>query len=141
MKEFWQRVERFGPYLGLLLLLTAVIMVYQSSVRFGAVWDDPVWYGHALGKTWWQTILPSREPQFQYFRPLTMLYVWLFVRPDGSVAIEMLHVLQLVYHFLNILLVWLLARRLGLRTSTAVSVAALFALYPFSYQAVAWAAP
>lgn len=126
-------------YVALTAVLLATVLVYAASLAFGFIWDDPLWFGHALGKAWWQTLLPNAD--FQFYRPLTMLYFWLFMRPDGTFAIEAAHGFQLAFHLLNVALAFAISRRLGLGRGAAVAVAALFAFYPMAYQAVAWAAP
>lgn len=123
----------------LILLLWAVLGVYVPSLSFGFIWDDPVWYGHVVGRAWWQTLLPN--PDFQFYRPLTMLTMWAFRGPDGTFAVASLHGSQIGLHLLNVVLVYAISRRLTLPVGTAVTVAALFAFHPFLYQAVAWAAP
>ncbi len=126
-------------YLALTAVLLATVLVYASSLAFGFIWDDPLWFGHALGKAWWQTLLPNAD--FQFYRPLTMLYFWLFRRADGTFAIEAAHGVQIGFHLLNVALAFAISRRLGLGRGVAGAVAALFAFYPMAYQAVAWAAP
>src|SRR5262245_14202356 len=80
-------------YLLLMAVLLATLLLYLSSIMFAFIWDDPLWFGHALGKTWWQTVLPN--PDFQFYRPLTMLYFWLFRRANGTFAIEAAHGFQI----------------------------------------------
>lgn len=133
-----QRRQWTAPLaLGVLLLLT--LWLYRTAVFFDFFWDDPIWYGHAVGKSWWQTILPTTE--FQFYRPLSTLYVWLFMQTDGTFATESLHRFQIGYHLVSIVLAYAIGRRLALRQDASIAIAALFAFYPFSYQAVAWAAP
>ncbi len=141
MSEFLKQVVRrkWGPYLILLVILAGTAVFYGPSIHFGAIWDDPVWYGHAVGKTWLQTLLPSTD--FQFYRPLTMLYVWLFLQPDGSFALVWQHLLQIGFHLLNVILAYAIAYRLGLSRWASLAVSLLLAFYPFAYQAVAWAAP
>ncbi len=133
------RGGKLRPFLALLLIIGGTAVFYLPAIRYGFIWDDPVWYGHALGKAWRQTLLPTTD--FQFYRPLSTWYVWLFLRPDGTFAIELLHGLQIGWHLLNIALAFAVSRRLGLRRWAAVTAALLFAVYPFLYQAVAWAAP
>jgi hypothetical protein len=141
MSEFLKQMVRrkWGPYLILLVILAGTAVFYAPSIHFGAIWDDPVWYGHAVGKTWLQTLPPITD--FQFYRPLTMLYVWLFSRPDGSFALVWQHWLQIGFHLLNVILAFAIASRLGLSRWAGVAVSLLLAFYPFAYQAVAWAAP
>ena len=131
--------RKWGPYLALLLIVVGTAVFYAPAVNYGIFWDDPVWYGHALGKTWWQTLLPSTD--FQFYRPLSSFYVWLFLRPDGAFAFEWLHRLQIGYHLANTVLAYAIGRRLGMSRWAAVAASGLLAAYPFLYQAVAWAAP
>lgn len=138
MKASEQKQSRW-VFLALTAVLLATALVYAASLAFAFIWDDPLWFGHALGKAWWQTLLPNAD--FQFYRPLTMLYFWLFRRPDGTFAIAAAHGWQLAFHLLNVALAFALSRRLGLGRGVAVAVAALFAFYPMAYQAVAWAAP
>lgn len=138
MKASEQRQSRW-VFLALTAVLLATVLVYAASLAFGFIWDDPLWFGHALGKAWWQTLLPNAD--FQFYRPLTMLYFWLFRRDDGTFAIAAAHGFQIGFHLLNVALAFALSRRLGLGRGVAAAVAALFAFYPMAYQAVAWAAP
>ncbi|MCP4358694.1 MAG: hypothetical protein GY796_11805 [Chloroflexi bacterium] len=131
--------QHWRPLLALGLLLMLTLWLYHTAVTYGFFWDDPVWYGHAIGKTWWQTLLPTTD--FQFYRPFSTLYVWLFLQAEGTFAAEWLHRFQIGYHLAAIVLAYGIGRRLALGWGTAVAVTALFALYPFSYQAVAWAAP
>jgi hypothetical protein len=120
-------------------LLLIVAWFYAPALNFGFIWDDPVWYGHALGKTWWQALWPTAD--FQFYRPVSMLYVQLFRRPDGTFTAAPLHWAQIGWHLLNVALAYAISRRLGLERGAAITVATLVALNPFAYQAVAWAAP
>ncbi len=138
MKTSEQRQDRW-VFLALTAVLWATALVYAASLAFAFIWDDPLWFGHALGKAWWQTLLPNAD--FQFYRPLTMLYFWLFRRANGTFAIETAHGFQLGFHLLNVALAFAIGRRLGLGRGVAVAAAALFAFYPMAYQAVAWAAP
>ncbi len=134
-----KQVGKWSGSLALIILLWATLFLYAPAIHFGFIWDDPIWFGHAWGTSWWETLLPN--PDFQFYRPLTMLYFWLFMRPDGTFAAELLHWVQIGWHLLNVCLAYALGRRLGLGTWVAVAMAALLALLPLAYQAVAWAAP
>ena len=134
-----RRGRRMSSLLAMCLLIGAATAVFMPTLDAGFMWDDPVWFGRVVSKSWWQTLQPI--PAFQFYRPATMLYIWLFQRPGGVFAIEMLHGAQIGWHSLNIALTFVVARRLGLSRWGSVAAAALFAFNPLSYQAVAWAAP
>jgi hypothetical protein len=80
-------------------------------------------------------------PDYHFYRPALVLYNRLFLGPDDTLAVPLLHAAQIGFHLLNVALAYALSRRLGLGGWTPVAVAGLVAWYPFSYQAVAWAAP
>lgn len=121
----------------LILLLTTAL--YAPALNFGFWWDDPVWYSHMPGRAWWELLLPV--PEFQYYRPGSMLYVSLFLRDDGTYAAPLLHWAQIGWHLLNGALLLAIARRLRLNRWAAGIALLLFLLHPFLYQAAAWAAP
>lgn len=127
------------PRLVLLLLFLGLIWFYTPTLGFGFIWDDPEWFGRVVGQSWLALIKPTAD--FQFYRPGTMLYNRLFLQADGTFAAPLMHGIQVGWHILNTALLYALAQRLGLRRWMAVAVAGLFALHPFSYQAVAWAAP
>jgi hypothetical protein len=130
---------RWAVRLAFLALLLLTLWHYQASLHFGFWWDDPVWYSHMRGRTWWELLRPT--PEFQYYRPGTMLYVSFFLRDDGTYDAFALHWLQIGWHLLQVALSFAIARLLKLRPFPAFFVALLVALFPFSYQATAWAAP
>lgn len=130
---------RWAIRLALLALLLATVRHYQSALHFGFWWDDPVWYSHMPGRSWWQLLLPI--PEFQYYRPGSMLYVSFFLRDNGTFDVFLLHWLQIGWHLLQVALSFAIVRLLRLGRWPAIFVALLVALFPFSYQATAWAAP
>ncbi|MEM7330897.1 MAG: hypothetical protein AAF490_02310 [Chloroflexota bacterium] len=125
--------------LALVGLILLTLWLYAPAIHFGFWWDDPVWYSHMIGKLWWQQLLP--EPDFQYFRPGSMFYVSRFLNDNGTYAAVALHWMQIGWHLLQVALSYAISRRLKLDAWTAVFVATIVALFPFSYQATAWAAP
>ena len=128
-----------NPQSVMLALLLVTAWLYGHALGFGLIWDDPLWYGRVVGKPVEELIRPM--PDYQFYRPATMLYNHFFVSPDNTLAPPLLHAAQIGWHLLNVALVYALSRRLGLDGWTAVAVAGLAAWYPFSHQAVAWAAP
>ncbi|MBE2198124.1 MAG: hypothetical protein IAE79_05900 [Anaerolinea sp.] len=136
MKQVNARLHAL-PYL--LLLLIGVAWFYAPTLHFGFIWDDPQWFGRVIGKSWLELV--QATPDFQFYRPGTMLYNRLFLRRDGVFAVLALHAAQIGWHLLNTALFYAISRRLGLTRWRAWAAAALFATYPFAYQAVSWAAP
>jgi hypothetical protein len=134
-----QHRPRLLAALGLLALLAAVLWIYLPAVNFGFIWDDPLWYGRVVDAPLGDLIRPM--PDYQFYRPVLVLYNRLFVQPDHTLAIGALHALQIGWHVLQVILLFFLASRLGLPGWPALAAAGLVAFYPFSYQAVAWAAP
>jgi hypothetical protein len=126
------------PFLGILLLLLFTAWLYVPSLGFGFIWDDPVWLGRLVGRPLWKLLTPL--PDYQFYRPGTLLYHRLFLGPTGTFDAPLMHAAQIAFHLINISLTYALSRRLGLTKWTSTATAALMALYPFSHQAVAWAA-
>ncbi|MBN1921188.1 MAG: hypothetical protein JW892_08095 [Anaerolineae bacterium] len=123
-------------WVGLLLLTTAL---YAPALRFGFIWDDPVWFGRVVGKSLGELIAPL--PEYHFYRPGTLLINRLFMRTGGVFDALPLHAFQIAIHLLNVALVARLCRALRLGHMLARGTALLFALYPLAHQAVAWAAP
>ncbi len=113
--------------------------VYGQSLGYGFIWDDPLWYGHVSGRSLVEVLGPQLD--FQFYRPGIMLVNWLLARPDGTFSAPLLHGFQLAMHLLTIALLYALFRRLGLARGPAQAGVALFALFPLSHQAIAWAGP
>ncbi len=120
-----------------LLWLTAAL--YAPSLRYGFIWDDPIWFQRVVGKSWWQLIAPM--PDNQFYRPGTVLIIRLFARPDGTFPIVAMHAFQIGLHLLNVVLLYRLLRLLRADERMAAMATAFFALFPMGAQAVLWAAP
>ncbi|MCP4539325.1 MAG: hypothetical protein GY832_19490 [Chloroflexi bacterium] len=125
--------------IAILLLLLVTTWLYAHALDFGFIWDDPLWYGRVVGKPLRELVRPM--PNYHFYRPTLVLYNRLFLQPNGSLSAPLLHAAQIGWHLLNIVLAYTLSRRLRLSKWVAVAVSGLIACYPFSYQAVAWAAP
>jgi hypothetical protein len=120
-----------------LLLITA--WIYVPALEFGFIWDDPPDYNRVANKSLSDLVGPT--PNHPYYRPGTMLYRRLFLKPRETFYPPVIHAAQIGWHALNIALIFALCRRLGSTWWVSLAVAALTALHPFSHQAVAWAAP
>lgn len=126
-------------WVGVPAFLLLTLALYIPAIHFGFWWDDPTWFSHVIGRSWFELILPSS--QFQFYRPGTFLYNRLFLQADGTFFPPFLHLAQIGWHLLNISLLYAIARGLGTKPVVATVAAGLLALYPFAHQAVAWAAP
>lgn len=120
-------------------LAALVLLLYAPSIDFGLIWDDPSWYAQGEGRTLWQ--LFSSLDTYQFYRPVA---IWLnrqLVAPSGLVAVQTAHLIQVLAHLLTALAVAPLLRAFKFERRHAQLAALIFALYPLSYQAVAWQAP
>jgi hypothetical protein len=121
------------------LLLALTLVIYWPSIGYGLIWDDPIWYGQPRGKTVLE--LMSALPTYQFFRPFSLLLNQQFLRPNGVVDAASAHLVQVAAHLAAVLLVAPALGALGIRGWSARLSALAFALWPMSFQAVAWAAP
>jgi tetratricopeptide (TPR) repeat protein len=118
-----------------LVLLT--LTAYGPVLRAGFIWDDD---SHVttnatltslsgLGRIW---LDPSATPQYY---PLVHTTFWLEYHLWGLDPLGY-HIVNLLLHVGNALLLWRLLRRLGV--PGALMAAALFALHPVQVESVAW---
>lgn len=121
------------------LLAVAVLALYLPSLRYGLIWDDPLWYRQGAGQSLWQ--LFTALPTYQFYRPLA---IWLnrqFVSPEGLIHAQALHALQIGAHLVSTLLCVPALQAAGLAHWPARLGGLFFALFPMGFQAVAWQAP
>ena len=121
--------------LGLILLAVAL---YGASLRYPFFWDDPVELGRAQARSIVTLFTASRD--YLYYRPLTFTLWKAIGALQGRFDPFTFHLIQVVTHALNGVLTFALARRLFRQRAVAAVAAALFVLYPLSYQAVTWVA-
>jgi len=132
LHDLWKRGWLKG-----LLLVAAVIFVYQPAWHAGFIWDDNVYVTNnqlltaadGLKRIWFSLDSPS-----QYF-PLTYTMLRLErmlwrLNPAGY------HWVNILLHAVNALLVWRLLKRLAV--PGAWLAAAIFALHPVQVESVAW---
>ena len=119
----------------------AAIVVYARSLSGGFIWDDPLVLQQLRAIQSLRDLLipPSVIPRF-YFRPLIFVS-YLFDRALGGEAPFWFHVSVLVFHAANVVLAFVLAKRLftGERM-IAAGGALLFAVFPTHVESVAWMA-
>jgi hypothetical protein len=122
---------------GALVIIVACFVAYSPAIRAGFIWDDDAYVTQnplltapdGLYRIWFSTDAPS-----QYF-PLTYTTFWLEHKfwdfnPMGF------HVVNIMVHIANALLLWLILRRLLI--PGAWFAAAVFALHPVNVESVAW---
>lgn len=120
-----------------LLPVGLALFLYREALSLTFYWDDPG--GHLL---WIErrsalSILTSAEG-IAFYRPLPLL-LWKALRSvSGGYDPVAFHLLSVLTHGVNVLLVWLVALRLSRRQFFAAMAATLFAAFPYSYEAVAY---
>lgn len=120
------------------VLLSAVLVAYVPAYRGGYIWDDldhhlPVTQRDrtvaGLARYWFE---PGATPQYY---PLTHTAFWLESQLWGLAPLGY-HVVNVVLHALNGVLLFVLLRRLGLPFPFVAAL--LFALHPVHVESVAW---
>lgn len=118
-----------------LLVGLAAVWLYWPTLRLPLLYDDLLHIRIAgdldLASVW----LPTKA--FGFYRPLTFLPMLLIERLFGHYPPHLLHGINVVQHALNAVLLTWLSWRLWRRIHWALAAGLLFALFPFSYQAVA----
>jgi tetratricopeptide (TPR) repeat protein len=126
-----------GEWLLGLLLAIATILVYQQAWRAGYVWDDDIYVTgnqlltapDGLKRIWFSFDSPSQYFPLVYTTFRFEHALW-GLNPTGY------HVVNILLHAANALLVWRLLRIL--RVPGAWLAAAIFALHPVHVESVAW---
>jgi hypothetical protein len=132
-------MSRFhSSQIAILVVLLITVWIYAPALGFGFIWDDPIWLGRLIDKPLGTLI--AATPDYQFYRPGTLIYHRLFLSSNGTFAAPPMHAAQIGFHLLNVALIYALIRRFGFGEWTAWATGTLVALYPFSHQAVAWAA-
>jgi protein O-mannosyl-transferase len=119
---------------GLMLL---VLVAYVPATRCGFIWDDDYYVTNnetlrttgGLKAIWGE---PGKTPQYY---PLAFTSFWAEFRGWGLKPAGY-HVVNILLHGGNAVLLWLVLRRLGI--PGAWFAAALFALHPVQVESVAW---
>jgi tetratricopeptide (TPR) repeat protein len=128
----WLRYAAAGLALGAL-----IILAYRPAWSGGFIWDDDYYISNnpllvlpdGLKRIWFSLDAPS-----QYF-PLTYT-ILRFERSWWGLTTTGYHLVNILLHVANALLVWRLLFRL--RVPAALFAAALFGLHPIQVESVAW---
>jgi protein O-mannosyl-transferase len=121
------RMREFGLALGSLCVL--LFVVYAGALSLGLLSDDFALLDRATRHDFF--------PRSQFVRPLPLI-AWALLQQVAGGAWP-LHAFNLLLHGVNAALVFALGRMLGLSKSGSAGAALLFACFPASVEAVAWA--
>jgi protein O-mannosyl-transferase len=125
-----------------LILAVSTAIVYWPSIHFGFInYDDGPYVSanpHVLaGLTWQSIVWAFTSAHSATWHPLTGLSHMLDIQLFGLNPQEE-HVVNLLFHIANSILLFLLLDRMTKRTWPSAIVAALFALHPTHVESVAW---
>ena len=134
-----------SPFQFLLLVLVALGVYYPTLFAPYNSLDDQVFVNHLLnqqGFSWARHFSPSGT--YDYYRPLLTL-TFEVDKYVGGLQETFMHLVNILVHLLNVILIWLLARRFGefLRYPSeklSLVAALLFAIHPINTEAVNWIA-
>jgi protein O-mannosyl-transferase len=122
--------------LGAMLLVAGTLIVYLPIWHAGFIWDDATFVvenplirrADGLCDIWFSTKAVS-------FNPLTSSMLWVEWRLWNSAPLGY-HLVNVLLHSLNAVLLWVVLRSLNLRGSWLAS--AIFAVHPVNVESVAW---
>lgn len=125
-------------------LLVLVFLVYAGSLKNGFIlnWDDN---GYVTENPHLKELSSENisfffsEYYLSNYHPLTMVSLSIDYQLFGDSATGY-HTINLLFHLFNVLLVFLLIRRLSNKFIPALFVAAFFGLHPMHVESVAWIA-
>ncbi|MGC8625022.1 MAG: tetratricopeptide repeat protein, partial [Phycisphaerae bacterium] len=132
-RRYWKMILGGG---GLLLLTLAVYYPLHMGIY---LWDDGQWVtNNPIVHHWWGFDIFWLHPEAmaQYY-PMTFSFLALEYHIWGLHALPY-HLVNVLLQAVNAILLWLVLRRLELRS--AWLVAALFAIHPVQVETVAWVA-
>jgi len=123
--------------IGASAIIVACLVAYIPAMKAGFIWDDDLYVTNnplltapdGLYRIWFSRAVPS-----QYF-PLTYTTFWVEHRLWGLDPMGY-HVVNVMIHIINALLLWLVLRRLSIPGAWFAS--AVFALHPVQVESVAW---
>lgn len=134
----WRRLVSRPEYLLLLVAALVTLALYGRSLALPLYMDDVIYGRYASGVT-----LPELFYHLNivpYYRPLSLVPWKILELLAGHYPAAAMHALNLVVHVVNGWLVGVLARRFTGRVAVALFAALIYLTFPFSYQAIPWAA-
>jgi len=120
----------------LILIILLTFAAYIPAIQGGFIWDDDMYIEknprvittEGLGRSW----TTSENPQYY---PLVFTTFWIEHKFWGLNPMGY-HIVNVILHVINSLLVWLILHRLGVRWAWLAG--AIFALHPVHVESVAW---
>ncbi len=137
-------------FLGLASIVIITLLVYTPAIRGDFIWDDDQYVSEnqllrnssGLGKIWSLRLITKPDGQRYFisytpqYYPLVFSTFWLESRLWDQSNPTGFHVVNVLLHIANALLVWLICRRLGF--AWGFLAGAVFALHPVGVESVAW---
>ena len=125
--------------LAILALGLLVAVSYFPATQAGFVWDDEVFTSaepiRSVSGLWNIWFSPSDIPSEGHYWPIVYTSFWLEHKLWGFAPLGY-HVVNILLHLVNTLLLWRLMVRLSI--SGAWVIAAVFAVHPLHVESVAW---
>ena len=145
------RQPGFSKSTHLLLIVAVAFLTYSNALRGGFVWDDELqivknwqirglsYIPSAFGSAFWTFADPEAGARTNFYRPVqTLSYIAAF--QIGGLVPWPFHLLNILFHVLASLLVYLICLELKISPGAAAIGAAIFATHPIHSETVAWAA-
>jgi hypothetical protein len=124
---------RFATSVLLAMVALTATAAYFPALRIGFLSDDFVLVDRALR----HDVFSASSSGF--FRPVPLIVWGVLLLPGAAAGALAIHLLNLVLHALNAVLLEQLARRVGLSAEAAILAAVVFLCFPAGVEAVAWA--
>ena len=135
---------------GVAVIIAATVWAYVPAIRGGFIWNDDTYVSKnavltRAGGFWqiWSLRWKSKPTGQEYltgyteqYYPLVFSSFWLESCLWGNSNPMGFHVVNVLLHIANALLIWLICRRLGF--SWGLLAGAVFALHPVEVESVAW---
>ncbi len=133
-----QAGSKYFQFIVPLLIVIATLIIYNPSMQNGIMhgWDDTE---YLLDKGVQEFDLKEIFTNYHLgmYQPLAVMTIAMNFNSEAEGA-GPYHATNLFLHILNILLVWLLLRKLSRKNTVAGIGAFLFAMHPMNVEAVAW---
>ena len=139
-KRLLAGVERLArhPLAQMIAVAAVTCALYAGSLKIGFLNDDPT--GHFR---WMEdrslVALFTSASGYPFYRPLTFALWKVLYALLGGYDPAGFHLLNVLFHAMNAALLWALGYVLTRRRTYAMLAGLLFACFPFSYEAVAYA--